>query len=175
MNCPSCSHPLTEQSAAGIAAHICIGGCGSLWLEILQVRRLAERLPGQGQSFLFADRAGGVRLFRNPEHPCPRCETTLLYRHCFSRRQELEIDQCSKCGGLWIDPGHLAGLGDASITSGNKKELAREFFVELFDNKVRRMNFVNDDMLEAARQIVYVFRFLTPEDYFPETLPLELK
>lgn len=37
------------------------------------------------------------------------------------------------------------------------------------------MNMVNHDTLEAARQIVRLFLFITPTRYAPTTLPLELE
>lgn len=174
MQCPSCGNALSEVAAVGVKSHACAGGCGGLWLRILEVRKLRERLPGQGAPLLFVERAEGVRLFRNPEHPCPHCQTTLLYRHCFSRKQEIEIDQCSKCGGYWIDPGRLGKLGDAKLDEEKKKELAREFFAELFDQRVKNMNLVNHDTLESAKEVVRIFRFITPVAYAPATPPLEL-
>lgn len=134
-----------------------------------------DRLPGQGDSFLLIERAEGVRLFRNPEHPCPNCQTTLLYRHCFSRKLEMEIDQCSKCGGYWLDSGILAKLGDNYLGEEQKQNLARDYFKEMFDIKVRNMNMVNHDTLEAAKQIVRLFLFITPKPYTPTSLPLELE
>ncbi len=175
MNCPSCGNELTLQNAVGVKANICVGGCGGLWIKIVEVKKMMDRLPGQGSSFLFVVRAEGVRLFRNPEHPCPNCKTTLLYRHCFSRKLEMEIDQCAKCGGYWLDPGVLARLGDNHLNEEQKQNLAQDYFKEMFDSKVRNMNMVNHDTLEAARQIVKLFLFITPQPYAPTTMPLELE
>lgn len=174
LTCPSCGNALTEQKAVGVKAHVCMGGCGGLWLAIGDVRKITERLPGQGQPLLFIERADGVRLFRDPEHPCPHCKTTLLYRHCFSRKQDMEIDQCSKCGGYWVDPGKLALLGDAGLDADQKQTLARDYFAELFDVKVKNMNLVNHDTLAAAKEIVRIFLFITPTDFAPATPPIEL-
>ncbi len=175
MNCPSCGNELVQKSAVGVRAEVCLGGCGGLWVPWSQVKKISDRLPGQGDSLLFVERSEGVRLFRNPEHPCPSCQTTLLYRHCFSRKLEMEIDQCSKCAGYWLDPGTLALLGDGNRTEDQKLEISRTYFDELFEKKVRNMNMVNHDTLEAARQIVQMFLFITPVGYAPDKLPLELK
>lgn len=174
MTCPSCGNNLTRQSAVGVKADVCVGGCGGLWIEVKEVNKLNDRLPGQGFSLLFVERADGVHLFRNPEHPCPHCKTTLLYRHCFSRKLEMEIDQCAKCAGFWLDPGTLARLGNDGLEDEQKTILAREYFEEMFDKKVKNMNMVNHDTLEAARQIVRLFLFITPTQYAPSSLPLEL-
>lgn len=175
MICPSCGNTLSNMNAVGIKADVCVGGCGGLWLPRRETRKLDDRLPGQGFSLLFVERADGVHLFRNPEHPCPHCKTTLLYRHCFSRKLKMEIDQCSKCGGFWLDAGTLASLSDENLTEEQKQAIAREYFEEMFEVKIRNMNMVNHDTLEAARQIVRLFLFITPAPYAPSSFPLELE
>jgi len=164
VRCPSCQNALSARAEAGVGAWVCAGGCGGLWFPLSAVRQLTERPPADGSGFLAVERADGVRLFRNPEHPCPHCRTTLLYRHGFSRRLELEIDQCSKCGGYFVDPGILARAGDMKIAAETRQALARDYFAELFENRVRQMNLVNHDTLESARQIVRIFQFITPPD-----------
>lgn len=37
---------------------------------------------------------------------CPRCETDLLV----SIRENIEIDCCAQCGGIWLDHGELIKL-----------------------------------------------------------------
>ena len=174
MNCPSCDNTLTSQNEAGIQAQVCAGGCGGLWLEGRQVKKVRDRLPGAGVHLLDIPRAEGVHVFRDVQHVCPHCRTTLLYRHCFDRQLELEIDQCAKCAGFWLETGPLPDIVSLGKSSADRARNAGQFFHVLIDEKVANMNFVNHDTLEAAQQIVLIFRFLTPPDLFPQTLPLEL-
>lgn len=174
MKCPACENELLKISVAGVNVLACEAGCGSYWFDTLQIKRLMERLPGAGASLLkTVRRADGVKTFRNNQHICPKCQSTLLYRHCFSRELEMEVDQCSKCGGWWVDVGTLATLESRYSTEADRKQAADDYFIIVFQNKVANMNRVNHDTLEAAQTIVEIFTFLTPPIYLPQKLPIK--
>ncbi len=172
MDCPSCGNALTLKEAAGIKARVCAEGCGGLWLERRQVKKIPDRLPGSGIEFLTVPRAEGVHLFRDIEHPCPQCQTTLLYRHCFDRDLEMEIDQCAKCAGFWLETGTLSDITNPDRTLKERSEKAEQFFHTLMNKKLAHMDFTNDDTLNAAQQIIDIFRFLCPPALFPDTSTL---
>lgn len=174
MKCPACENELIKFSVAGVTVLACEAGCGSYWFDVQQIKRLPERLPGAGASLLTTvRRADGVKTFRNSQHICPKCQSTLLYRHCFSRKLEMEVDQCSKCGGWWVDVGTLATLETHFSTEADRKQAAEDYFTSVFQDKVARMNRVNHDTLEAAQMIVQIFTFLTPPAYLPKKLPIK--
>ncbi len=173
MKCPSCENELRQVSVAGVTVQACEDGCGRYWFDNQQIRRLPERLPGAGASLLAVSRAEGVKTFRNSQHICPKCQSTLLYRHCFSRELEMEVDQCSKCGGWWVDVGKLATIESRFPTEADRIQAAEDYFTSVFQNKVARMNRVNHDTLEAAQNIVQIFTFLTPPAFLPKKLPIK--
>lgn len=38
--------------------------------------------------------------------PCPKCDGRLIE----TEFEKIKIDQCSRCGGVWLDPGELQQL-----------------------------------------------------------------
>ncbi len=38
--------------------------------------------------------------------PCPKCDGRLIE----TEFENIKIDQCSRCGGVWLDPGELQQL-----------------------------------------------------------------
>ena len=195
--CPSCQNRLMPRQLSSIQLYFCEDGCGGIWLGHREVDKLARRnsftgeqleqilldpdkslevpdcVPaGAGGEVWQWNRAEGVRVFRNVEHICPRCRNTLLYRHCFHRGMDLEIDQCSKCGGWWIEAGRLFEIFAPGQEKAGIRQEAQDFFKILFEDKVANMSIVNHDTLEAAQTIVRIFRFLTPAAYFPGTPPV---
>jgi len=75
---------------------------------------------------------------------CPVCEETRLEtRH----RNDIEIDCCPKCRGIWLDRGELEKIIDRSTTEGEEtphetagekpatqaKKRKRNLITELFD------------------------------------------
>ena len=43
---------------------------------------------------------------------CPRCPELVLERKWFSDKKQVEIDQCPKCGGIWLDAGEFTRIYD---------------------------------------------------------------
>ncbi len=172
MNCPACNNVLKALAVTGVKVLACADSCGGLWFEWNEIKKLKDRNPAAGEALLHVERAEGVHVFRDIQHPCPKCTQTLLYRHFFNRRFRYEIDQCSKCGGFWVDVGWLAGL-EAQSPSESGGQTAAAYFKTLFEENIKPENLTHPDTQEAARIIVQLFRFLTPKPLFPPQTPLD--
>ena len=172
MNCPSCNNELKALAVTGVRVLACAESCGGLWFEWSEIKKLKDRNPAAGEALLHVERAEGVHVFRDIQHPCPKCKHTLLYRHCFNRRFRYEIDQCSKCAGFWVDVGWLARL-EVQSPSESGRQTAAAYFKTLFEESIKPENMTHPDSQEAARIIVQLFRFLTPQLLFPTKTPLD--
>ena len=166
MNCPSCNNELKALAVTGVRVLACAGSCGGLWFERNQLKKLKNRNTGAGAELLRVERAEGVHVFRDVQHPCPHCIHSLLYRHWFSRKFHYEVDQCAKCGGFWIDVGALARLSPQSPAEA-EQQTAKMYFKNLFEENLKPENLLHPDTQAAARIIVKIFRFLTPKTLFP--------
>jgi Zn-finger nucleic acid-binding protein len=164
MNCPACNNELKLLQVTGVKAHACEGSCGGLWFEWKEIKKLKDRNAGAGAELLHVERAEGVHVFRDIQHPCPKCLHTLLYRHCFSRKFNYEVDQCAKCAGFWLDAGALAPLSQKSPAESDQ-EIAKAYFQSLFEENLKPDNLTHPDTQEAAEVIYHLFRFLTPAEY----------
>ena len=163
MNCPSCKNALGVFIISEVKVYVCEKGCGGLWFNRVAIKIIPRCPDTAGRALLIIGQADGVRSFRDVEHICPQCESTLLYRHFFSKEHDLEVDQCSKCGGLWIDFGRK-NLFRKYAHSGEK------FYMEKWHNfegvlreKFENMKGMHPDLLESRDQILQVFRFISPE------------
>ena len=166
MNCPACNNELQLVKITGVKVQACQGSCGGLWFEWNAIKKLKDRNPAAGAELLHVERAEGVHVFRDVQHPCPHCIHTLLYRHCFSKPFSYEVDQCSKCAGFWLDVGALARAPLQSPTPA-EREAAKAYFTSLFEENLKPENLPHPDTQEAAQTIVHIFRFLTPQALFP--------
>ena len=171
MNCPACHHELKLLQVTGVKTHACEGSCGGLWFEWHEIKKMKDRNPAAGAELLHVERADGVYVFRDIQHPCPHCIHTLLYRHCFSRAFNYEVDQCAKCAGFWIDTGVLSNLSKESSTQ-TAIDTASLYFKNLFEENLKPENLTHPDTQEAAQIIFNLFRFLTPAEYL-RLLPRE--
>ena len=160
MKCPACENKLTEIKIVGIKIFVCKNSCGGLWINHRAIKLIGRLEPGKGSILLLLEKAEGVKFYREAEHPCPQCTTTLLYRHFFSKQYDTEVDQCSKCGGFWIDAG---GLAKIIKLSGEKKISQLEKYNNfIIKNKILGMNLANQDIAGAADKIKKIFNFLKP-------------
>lgn len=169
MKCPACEHKLHEKKLAGITIHICHGECGGLWFNRFQLKKLKALKPGMGQSLLTIERAEGVKFYRGAEHICPDCKTTLLHRHFFSAEGDIEIDQCAKCSGFWVD---LAGLAKLqSLPEDGKERTIENYFSNVIDKKLASINIVNEDQTASVQTMIQIIKFLCPEKYLKYIQP----
>ncbi len=107
MNCPACDHQLTETQVGAVVVDICQGGCGGIWFDAFELKRVDERHEAAGEHL--------INIRRNPDRPvdlsrkraCPRCAGVKLKRHLFHPRSTVEIDHCPSCAGYWLDAGEL--------------------------------------------------------------------
>ncbi|MDH5762684.1 MAG: zf-TFIIB domain-containing protein [Nitrospinota bacterium] len=166
MNCPACNNEMKALSVTGVKVQACEGSCGGLWFEWREIKKLKDRIAGAGAVLLHVERAEGVHIFRDVQHPCPHCIHSLLYRHCFSREFHYEIDQCAKCAGFWVDVGALSGLPLQSPTEKDRQKAAA-YFKNLFEKNLKPQHLAHPDTHEAAQTIHQLYRFFTPPTLFP--------
>ncbi|MFQ5444637.1 MAG: zf-TFIIB domain-containing protein [Nitrospinales bacterium] len=164
MNCPSCKNKLSRIYPGGIPTHTCKNGCGGFWIDQFHVRKIDDENASAGLKLLEVERAEGVRIFRDVEHVCPKCENTLLFRHFFNREWEVEVDQCGKCGGYWVDTGNFGCKISQNPSADLIGPMAEKFFSIMFEEKIPQMDLQSEHILRAARQIARIFLFICPTE-----------
>lgn len=117
MNCPACWRPMYETAVREVTVDVCKDGCAGVWFDAWELRKLEEGESADG-AFLRVLRP---RIDTDPERRarrfCPR-DRVPLRRTFLGAEVALEIDTCSACKGLWIDPGEIGRLpeGDGVLT-----------------------------------------------------------
>ena len=88
---------------------VCYGGCGGIWFDATELERVDARAATTLHTIWQAP-AGKANL--TGPRICPRCPHQVLERKWFSERKKVEIDQCPKCGGIWLDAGEFSRIYD---------------------------------------------------------------
>ena len=107
MICPACKNPLREKGAGGLTLDICYGGCGGIWFDAKELERISANAANSLHS-IWSVPVNSVKL--TEPRKCPRCPDTVLDRKWFSDSKKVEIDQCPKCGGVWLDAGEFSQI-----------------------------------------------------------------
>ena len=105
-DCPRCRgrhlHPVVYSD---VEIDLC-PACNGLWLDHGEEASLAQ--AGLGGDRWVRDLAGELgKRVGDTEMRCPACGE-LLATYLFPQFQDLEVDLCELCGGLWLDQGELA-------------------------------------------------------------------
>ena len=107
MKCPACKNPLREKSAGGLMLDVCYGGCGGIWFDAQELENVNAKAATTLHS-IWQVPVSSVKL--SEPRMCPRCPEQVLDRKWFSPAEKVEIDQCPKCYGIWLDAGEFSRI-----------------------------------------------------------------
>lgn len=94
--CPRDGAPLQKVVVDRVTLDRC-GSCHGIWFDPGELRRVA----GERQVEADATRARRVPVLS--PFPCPRCKAACHVTHV----QDVAVDACSACRGVWLDAGEL--------------------------------------------------------------------
>ncbi len=167
MKCPACGHEMTEMKVHDIDVDACQGGCGGLWFDWLELKKVDEEHEAAGADLLDVKRDETIVVDGFAPRECPRCDGIIMTRHYTSVKREIEIDECAKCGGYFLDYGELNGLREEYATDEERAEAAQQMFGEMFDEDLDDQKAESDEDVDRARGLSRMFRFLLPSYYLP--------
>lgn len=100
-HCPRDDEPLERQTVGPAAIHSC-SRCGGLWISQAD---LESFLSSPAESWkLGALPAGGSTLLVPDSARCLCAERPLMRT---ATRDDIRVDVCPACGGVWLDGGEL--------------------------------------------------------------------
>jgi Zn-finger nucleic acid-binding protein len=131
MNCPACDNKLTSLTAGKVTVDVCEGGCGGMWFDNFELKKLSD--PGQidAAALLQFDRDDLVLIDYEKRRRCPKCDIIMM-RHFFSDRREVEVDSCPSCNGVWLDPGELTQIRREARERQDPNEAAQNYIKRVF-------------------------------------------
>ncbi len=83
-------------------------------------------------------------------------------QHFFSVKKEVAVDECPKCAGIWLDYGELGRIRKQFHSEADRKKATKEYFSEIFDIELARMQQESEEKRQRARKITGIFRFISP-------------
>ena len=166
MRCPVCESELQQVPASDLVVDACVGGCGGIWFDQLELQKVDEAHEEAGQALLDVRRDPSISMDSSRRVNCPKCDVVMM-RHFFSIKRNAEVDECPKCGGYWLDFGDLGEIRRSNKTEVEREAAAKEYFEEMFGADLAAMREESDEKLEKAKRIAHVFRFICPSNYIP--------
>lgn len=109
MKCPACKTELVSENVGAVQIDVCENGCGGIWFDKNEMESFDAGSEFFPEKLLFR---GKQRSDLSIEHvkPCPRCQGEVLIRQFFDPENQVQIEQCWNCSGIWLDAGELAQI-----------------------------------------------------------------
>ena len=167
MNCPACGNGLQEMTVGDLTVDVCKDGCGGIWFDQLELKKVDEPHESAGAGLLDVPRDPSVAVDNAQRRTCPKCDGVVMMRHFFSVRAKVEVDECPKCGGFWLDQGELASIRAQFGSEEEGKKAAQGYFSQVFGGELAAMAAESDKKTQKARKIAQIFRFICPSYYLP--------
>jgi Zn-finger nucleic acid-binding protein len=168
MNCPACSHELTTRTAGDVTVDVCAGGCGGIWFDHFELRKLDEQSETAGESLLDIPRDPDVHVDSEKRYICPHdTDDVVLMRHFWSVKRAVTIDECPECGGVFLDAGELGRIRDEFVTEAARHAAADAYFAEVVDPLLADAHAKDEAELEKAQHLAHALRFVCPSWYLP--------
>ncbi len=133
MNCPRCSKSMKELANNKIAIDICSNGCGGIWLDWQELKRLDEAHELDADFLAQITTKNTKKVDDKIRVTCPDCKDIIMMRRFESVKRQIEVDECPKCGGIWLDGGELMTIQSQFKTEADRNKATELIVNELFD------------------------------------------
>ncbi len=167
MKCPACGNALQERTVGEITVDVCKGGCGGIWFDPFELRKVDDPHEVEGEGLLDIERDEGIVVDYEARRTCPRCEGIVMMRHFFGVKRHVEVDECPRCAGLWLDHGELGRIRSQFASEAEKNQATHAWLANTVDQKLDAMRAENQAQLERAQRFARMFRFICPSYYIP--------
>lgn len=167
MKCPACANTLSQMKVGEITVDVCENGCGGIWFDGFELKRVDEKHEAAGESLLNIKKNPGVKVDYLKKRSCPKCDDVIMMKHFMSVKREVEVDECPNCGGFWLDAGELGQIRDQFATETDRESAASKVFSETFGEELEKMLDESQEKADRAHSIAKMFRFLCPSYYIP--------
>ncbi|HDQ45759.1 MAG TPA: hypothetical protein ENN17_09730 [bacterium] len=165
MKCPVCEKKLMERETGGITVDVCDGGCGGIWFDHLELQKMDEPHETAGEALLEIDKDPRIRIDLEKRRNCPRCGDVVMMRHFASIKREIEVDECPRCGGFWLDADELRQIRNQYPSQEERSRAAKELFAEITAEAFAETHAENRAKMERQKKMARMFRFICPSHY----------
>ena len=167
MDCPVCKRQLTQVMVGDVEVDVCQGGCGGVWFDEFELKKLDEPHEHMGEALSGISYDPSIPVKHDEKRHCPKCKDIIMRRHFFSAKREVEVDNCGKCGGYWLDLGEIHKIRSQFESEEERKAFAQEMFDDLFSADLAQMKQESEEDLRAAKKVSHILRFICPSYYIP--------
>ena len=159
MICPACANEMTAMAAGDITVDVCMGGCGGIWFDMLELRRLDETTEARGDALAKLVVDAPVKPDSSRKHGCPKCGDVVMMRHFYSPKRKVVVDACPECGGHFLDAGEFARIRTGNVSDADRDKMIEDMMETDFADELGTMERDRLNALEERSFMRRMFRF----------------
>ena len=118
---------LTRLTVGKLTVDVCQGGCGGIWFDNFELKKVDDPQEFEGASLLHVAKDDHVTVDPERRRHCPKCPNIVMMRHFFSEQRQVEVDVCPNCNGVWLDAGELELIRKENATAAAKENAAKAY------------------------------------------------
>ncbi len=139
LTCPACGSTMAEEDICGLKIDICRGGCAGIWFDRGELENVDEKCERDGIVLLDIEKNPDIQVDYEKIRICPTCKPEVKMRkHFWSVKAEVELDECDKCGGIWLDDGELEKIRSLYENEAEKISDTQRYFASLSNDLIDR-------------------------------------
>jgi len=147
-----------------VSVDACRGGCGGIWFDHHELGKFDEPHEAAGEALLDLERNTNIHVDLHKKRNCPKCKGVVMVRRFFNAKRQVEIDECPRCAGVWLDYGELGMIRTTHASGQDREEAVEEYLREVLGRDSAAEPGRGD--LDTSHRLSRVFRFLTPRHRF---------
>lgn len=118
MECPVCNKAMKVEDFGVVQVNVCADGCKGIWFACGELAKLDQDNEGVGKALDDALASPRSRSERQGDLDCPACRIS-MHHHQYKAQKGVSIDECYKCGGIFIDSGELKAIREHPMSDAD--------------------------------------------------------
>ena len=140
MKCPACQAEMVELDFGGVAVDVCKDGCKGMWFDWFELEKLDETHEGFGQALKEALEFPRENANNRGPLNCPKCNIP-MHAHQYQSSNQVNIDECYRCAGFFLDSGELGVIRDTFLSDEEKQAYAKSLLEGIPEYQVAQLDF----------------------------------
>jgi uncharacterized protein len=165
MKCPSCKNQLSTRVVTGITLDVCDGGCGGIWFDHFELKKLQDQKMPDAETLLSLKIDPKVKKDNDGQRKCPKCENFIMMKHFASVKLAVKIDECPKCAGFWLDAGELRQIRSEFNSVEEQTQAAEKIYDKMFGPEMAKIRQKDEEKYGKMLQISKALRFVSPDSF----------
>ncbi len=127
--CPACQKAMQKVYVESAKCYIdlCTDGCGGIFLDNREFKKFDEQHENIDEIIASYKNKEYEKVNESETRVCPVCGANMV-KHYTSINQEVEVDECYGCGGMFLDYGELEKIRSQFKTEAERSEAFQKLF-----------------------------------------------